>query len=393
VDIIGVLPKEKEMIKQKFHLDFKEKISIADLEMIVDNIYGTQSYDYVTYELLGSSDPYKLVLNCRKGPVHQFGLGVRADTEEIVSVLLNVGLNVHKMHGHTFDFTGRISANPSLNIRWSYDAPKMPTFNVTASVRWTDLGLLNLWENRLSLGYLNTKQEIYLSNIKWKLFDLRAGARNQFISIRNVKSSEFIGDYDFGQLDNDFITAFAEGRADTFDDGYFPRKGFSAGVSYGWTFGGFPHTFNNFHTITADAKVALSAGKVFTFIPSFNLRFLFGEDIPVAYFNAMGGSLAGRYVDQQMPFVGMNNLSAMKNILTIFRTDFRFRLAKNHYITGIVNYARDCDRFREYAQGLGYFGAAAEYSYDTIFGPISFNVHWSNLTKKVGIYLSAGYSF
>lgn len=393
VDILGVLPKEKEMLKQKFHLEFKERISRDELDKIVDNIYGTQAYDYVTYELLGCCDPYRLVLNCKKGPIHQFGLGLRADTEEIVSVLLNVGLNAHKMYGHTFDFTGRISANPSLNIRWSYDAPKMPTLNVAASVRWTDLGLLNLWGNRLSLGYLNTKQEIYLSNIKWKLFDMRVGARNQYISIRNVKSSEFIGDYDFGQLNNDFITAFAEGRAETFDDGYFPKKGFSAGVSYGWTFGGFPHSFNNFHTVTADAKVVIPAGKVFAFIPSFNVRFLFGNDIPVAYFNAMGGSLAGRYVDQQMPFIGINNLSAMKNILTIFRTDYRFRLAKNHYITCIVNYARDCDRFNEYTQGLGYFGAGAEYSYDTIFGPITFNVHWSNLTHKVGVYLSAGYSF
>ncbi len=393
VEILGVLPKEKEMLKQKFHLEFKEKISRKELDKIIDNIYGTQAYDYVTYELLGCCDPYRLVLNCKKGPIHQFGLGVRADTEEIVSVLLNVGLNAHKMYGHSFDFTGRISANPSLNIRWSYDAPKMPTLNLAASVRWTDLGLLNLWDNRLSLGYLNTKQEIYLSNIKWKLFDMRVGARNQYISIRNVKSSEFIGDYDFGQLDNDFITAFAEGRADTFDDGYFPKKGFSAGVSYGWTFGGFPHSFNNFHTVTADAKVVVPAGKVFAFIPSFNVRFLFGEDIPVAYFNAIGGSLAGRYVDQQIPFIGINNLSAMKNILTTFRTDYRFRLAKNHYITGIVNYARDCDRFKEYTRGLGYFGAGAEYSYDTIFGPITFNVHWSNLTNKVGVYLSAGYSF
>ena len=393
VEVLGVLPKEKEMLMKKFHLEFDEKISRKDIDLIVDNIYGTQSYDYVTYELLGCCDPYKLVLTCKKGPIHQFGLGVRADTEEIVSVLLNVGINAHKMYGHAFDFTGRISANPAMTVRWSYDAPKVPTVNMSASVRWTDLGLLNMWENRLSLGYFKAKEELYFSNIKWKLFDMRGGVRNETIIIKNIKSDQFIGDYDFDQLNNNFITGFIEGRADTFDDGYFPKKGYTAGLSYGWTFGGFPDAFNNFHTVTADAKVVIPAGKVFAIIPSVNARFLFGAEVPVAYFNAMGGSLAGRYVDQQMPFIGVTNLSAMKNILTIFRTDYRFRLAKNHYLTGIVNYARDCDRFAEYGQGLGYFGAGAEYSYDTIFGPISFNVHWSNLTKKVGLYLSAGYSF
>ena len=83
----------------------------------------------------------------------------------------------------------------------------------------------------------------------------------------------------------------------------------------------------------------------------------------------------------------------MKNILTIFRTDYRFRLAKNHYLTGILNYARDCDSFVHYAEGLGYFGAGVEYAYDTIFGPIKANIHWSNITDSVGIYLSAGYNF
>ena len=129
------------------------------------------------------------------------------------------------------------------------------------------------------------------------------------------------------------------------------------------------------------------------FIPSVNFRFLLGDEIPVAYFNVVGGSLPGRYIDQQMPFIGVTNLSAMKNILTIYRADLRFKLMKNHYITGIFNYARDCDDFSEYAYGAGYMGAGVEYSYDTIFGPLSARVQWSDITNKLGFFLSAGYSF
>ena len=116
-------------------------------------------------------------------------------------------------------------------------------------------------------------------------------------------------------------------------------------------------------------------------------------EIPVPYFNAIGGSIAGRYVDQQIPFIGVTNLSAMKNVLTVFRTDYRFQLMKNHYLTGIVNYARDSDSFINYIQGLGYFGAGLEYAYDTIFGPLKVNVHWSNLSNTIGLYFSAGYNF
>ena len=85
----------------RLNLKFGQKISRDDLDHIVAQIYGTQAYDSVTYELLGEGEPFMLVLNCKNGPIHQFGLGVRADTEEIVSVLLNLGINSHRMYGHT----------------------------------------------------------------------------------------------------------------------------------------------------------------------------------------------------------------------------------------------------------------------------------------------------
>ncbi len=393
IDVVGVLPKEKELIKSKLDIKFGQKIAYADLEDVVAKIYGTQAYDYVTYELHGQEEPFKLVLNCRKGPIHQLGLGVRADTEEIVSVLLNVGLNAHNLHGHVYDFTARIGANPHMQFHWSYDLPKMPTINATASIRWTDMNMLNFGTNRLSLNYLSAKQEVYLSNMKWKNFDIKAGVRNEIFDIRNIKSSQVIGDYDFSQLSNDFVSLFLDSRADTFDDGYFPTRGFTAGLSYSWTFFGFPEKFNDFRTIKADAKAVIPIGQRVALIPSVNCRFLVGIDIPVAYFNVMGGSLAGRYVDQQLPFLGITNMTAMRNILTIYRADLRVKIARNHYVTGIVNYSRDCDYFYSYGYWPGQFGAAIEYSYDTIFGPLSANVHWSDITKKVGVYISAGYNF
>lgn len=393
VDIRGVMPKEKELLKKRLDLKFGQKIARKDLDDIVAKIYGTQAYDYVTYELLGDQEPFRLVLNCRKGPIHQLGLGVRADTEEIVSVLLNLGFNAHKLHGSVYDFTGKISANPYLQFHWSYDMPKMPTINALASVRWADMNMLNFGTNRLSLDYFTARQEIYVSNMKWKMFDIKAGLRNEVFDIRNIKSSQVIGDYDFSQMNNDFVSLYVDARADTFDDGYFPTRGFRAGASYSWTFYGFPEKFNDFRTITADAKVVIPIGSRVALIPSLDCRFLIGTEIPVAYFNAMGGSLAGRYVDQQLPFLGITNITAMRNILTIYRADLRVKIANNHYLKGIVNYSRDCDYFYSYGYWPGHFGAAIEYSFDTIFGPLSANVHWSDITNKVGVYLSAGYNF
>lgn len=393
IEIKGVLAKEKLLLMDRMNLVPGQKISREGLDDMVARIYGTHCYDYVTYELLGSEEPFKLVINCKKGPVHQLGIGVRADTEEIVSVLVNLGINVHRLHGHSFDLTGKISANPYVQAKWSYDVPQIPTVNASTSFRWTNMGMLNFGTNNLSLNFFNARQEVYLSNMKWKFLDVRVGLRNDIFNIRNIKSSQIIDDYDTSNLSNDFVSLFVDGRTDTFDDGYFPTKGVNAGVSYAWTFAGIPDMIHNFHTLQADAKVVVPGSDGFAFIPSFNCRFLMGRDIPLAYFNAIGGSLPGRFVDQQLPFIGVTNLVAMENIMTMFRTDFRFTLARNHYLTGIINYVRSSDTFMEYGKGMGNFGAGVEYSFDTIFGPFSANIHWSDFTGKVGMYLSAGFNF
>ena len=393
-EMTGVLPREQALLKDRLGLKYGQKMSKADLDHLVAQLYGTQSYDFVTYELRGDDDPYDLVLNCKKGPVHQFGLGVRADTEEIVSVLINLGYNSHKLYGHAVDLAAKVSANSYIKLRWSYDRPGIPTMNAAASMRWTDFNMLNFGSNRLSFSYFQAQQELFVSNVSWRHMDVRGGLRNEIFNVKNLLTEEICGDYCLNTLSNDFVSGFVEAETYTFDDGYFPTKGIDAGVSYSWVWGGFPQKVKNFHILQTDFKYVISPNDVFTFIPSFNMRFLLGADqIPLAYFNAVGGSMPGRYVDQQIPFVGVTRLSAMKKMLTLIRTDFRFRLAENHYVTGVLNYLRDCDRFSDYGVGPGYVGVGVEYSFYTIFGPLSANLHWSNMTKEVGFYLSAGYNF
>ena len=176
--------------------------------------------------------------------------------------------------------------------------------------------------------------------MNWKLFAFNAGIRNDVFNIKNIKASQIDGDYDFEQLTNDFISLYVNAGADTFNDGYFPTRGFSAGLSYSWVFAGFPNRFNNFHECQPMAKVVVPGGDFFAFIPSFHFRFLLGSEIPVAYFNAIGGSLASRYMDQQIPFIGITNVTATKNILTTFRNKSRLRPAGCQSLTCCLLSAR-----------------------------------------------------
>ncbi len=396
VEIAGVDDKESLYLMNKIKVGAGSRMGNAEIEDAVATIFGTNAFDYVNYELLGDEEPYRLRFNCKRGPICQLGLGGRFDTEEIVSVLVNLGVGVHKIQGSSLDFTGKVGTNPNASLTYSYISPKGMSFNVMAGVRYTDRNTFSIGDNRFRINFLDVRQEIFLSNIKWSTFFLKTGFRNDYYNVNSVMAEQAFGDYDVNQLSNDYVTFFFNARKDSFDNAYIPTKGKSFGISYDWVFGGGPQKFNNFHAFTLDAKQVVG-GDGFAFIPSVNIRYLLGDEVPVPFTNTIGGSMAGRYLDQQIPFIGINNAAAMQKILGVARADWRVKLLKNNYLTAIANYALSCDEisaFKNWDEDVaGYLGCGLQYTYNSIVGPLSLNVHWSSYTHNVGLYLSLGFDF
>jgi hypothetical protein len=123
--------------------------------------------------------------------------------------------------------------------------------------------------------------------------------------------------------------------------------------------------------------------------------------------NVIGGAELSRYIDQQLPFIGVNKISLAFNNIAILRADVRTRLFRNHYLTAIVNYARSSVDFKNFFKeredlqwgelydynASNWWGAGVRYSIDTKIGPLSFDISSSNISKKVNLYFSLGHYF
>ena len=94
IEVTGVSDKESLFLQDRMKMFAGTRMGKDEIEDAVANIFGTNAFDYVNYELHGSQEPYRLELKCKKGPISQVGFGFRVDTEEIVSVLLNIGIGV-----------------------------------------------------------------------------------------------------------------------------------------------------------------------------------------------------------------------------------------------------------------------------------------------------------
>lgn len=135
----------------------------------------------------------------------------------------------------------------------------------------------------------------------------------------------------------------------------------------------------------------------FVFIPQLYTRSLFGKEVEYGYRNIIGGDVMGRYFDYQLPFVGINNTTLADAHTGILRLDLRYRLMPKHHITAIGNYIRSADDlgtlFSIDDEGIGHWGCGLRYSYSSPIGPISFDLHYSNLVNDWGSYFTLGYVF
>ncbi|MBR1405728.1 MAG: patatin-like phospholipase family protein [Bacteroidales bacterium] len=395
IEITGVDDRENQYLMEKVGRLLGEEVGKAEIEHAVATLFGTKAFDYVTYELQGDAEPYHLQINCKRGPIHHLGLGARLDTEEIVAVLLNLGINAHSLQGSALDLEGKVGTNPFASLHYRYRTRRGPTLNLSARYKYVDRNQFSVGDSRFKIVYHNLRAEAFLSNLQWRQFDLNLGLRDDYFLVNSVMSDRVLSSYDPG-VHNHYVSAFLRGRADTFDNGYFPTKGFSAGLDYSWVVSGFEEGIEDFHAVQFDVKGVVPVADFLSFLPSLNGRFLIGEQIPLPYLNTIGGSLAGRYLDQQLPFIGINNAAQVSNCIGIARADLRFKLARNNYLTAIANFGVEAHQLKDlfYNEGLATLsGFGLEYAYNSILGPIRLNVHWSDRVHRLGAYLSVGFDF
>ena len=393
VEIVGVPRKDAQYIRSKMLVQGGSLVDYRSIENDIATIFGNGSFDFVNYELRGKKEPYRLRVICKRGPKHQFGAGFRVDTEDLVAIVINVGLNAHAMQGHSLDLTTKIGANPYMDVLYSYRTSKLPVLNARAKLRWTDRNNFISGTNHYNISFLMANRELFISNFHWSNLDMKLGLQNEYYSIRHLLASDVIGDYQLEANSRDYPGAFLQGRLETLDNAYFPTKGTSAGVRYDLISRVFdPGNPSFFGVLAMDGIMPVTWGR-FTLLPQGSLRFIFGDDIPLVYANAIGGDIRGRYVDQQVPFVGIDNAAFRRNYLMVGRMDARYQVGKNSYLSLMSNFSYDFFNFAQFEYGEMLYGFGAGYAYNTIVGPLKAQLYWSSLTRKVGLYLSLGFNF
>ena len=431
IELEGANKYIEKWMRRKCTVKVGDHITKEDIDESVSLYYGTRNYDSITYTL--HEDPlsdgaYILRFKIVENPPHDFGLGFRFDSQDMLSVLLHLGFNSNRMNGFKADISSKLGGNQWLDAKFSYGHMLSPRINLSYTFRNSELDAYDMDQLTMNMRFLQHKFRLYLSENYSRTISVGAGIEAELLNPQKVMYSH----YDTAEQDYESVNTlgtFAYVHYDNLNKNRFATRGVSGKLNFNWkdmlmtnrtrgsmSYGSVVFGLEGYIPIIEDRLVL---------IPQLYGSMLFGKGAyngtvngwnplfygPVPAYpslsNVIGGAEMGRYIDQQIPFIGLNKISLAFNNVAVARADIRTRLFKNHYLTAMFNYARssiDIDNFFTDQEQLqwsnmynynasNWWGAGLRYSIDTKLGPLSLDITSSNISKNVNLYFNFGFYF
>ena len=373
-------------------IDEGSTVTIETLSSAIERIYGMGTFSSVQYRLVGSTAD-TLQLYVTPNPANQVELGLRLDSEDAAAALLSIGIGRLALAGPKLDFTTRLSINPWVMAHIAYAWPDVCQLNASVKYWFSDVNRF-YDKSAHAFSYHYYGSDVYLSHFLSSSYDLRLGARYDYYALRHLVPSELSAhSYTAARSHDSYTGLYLQLRNDLYDAAYFPTRGYAYGLKAAYHIKNRGRGASTFWSLQGDASAVVPLGSTTALLPALYVRSLIGDDIPLVYGNALGGYLPGRYMRQQVPFVGIMGVEFMERHLALLRMELRQRLMADTYLSAVVNYAYSADGFSQGSASQSTWGLGLALSYDTTVGPLTLAGHWGDLHHRFGAYFSFGFEF
>ncbi|MEG1729230.1 MAG: patatin-like phospholipase family protein [Bacteroidaceae bacterium] len=328
---------------------------------------------------------------------NKLNVGFRFDTEELAALQANTVFYIGKQQESQVSLTARLGKRTMAQLSYNYQWSKGLQTGLTYQYDYKDININNEGKRALDLTF--THQLIRLGVAKdWHQIQVSAGVNFDNYRYHDLLSLEPV---DAMMFQNESLFSYFAGLLFNNTNGRsVPTKGMSWAVTYNlYTDNFFQYKDNNpISAIYAYWQGCFTPMKDFTVMPSVHGRRLTGgnENYTFAVNNLLGGNIRGRYMPQQIPFVGIERAELAASTLIVAGLQLRQKIWKNQYITATGNYGRSSDKLHQLfngGQSYDLVGAEIGYLYNSLLGPVEIQLNWSNQTKSVGWYAGFGFVF
>ena len=394
ISFSGVEVDDKKWLMKKCKLEENSDISTQQIEQALYQLRGSQSYSSASYTLKETPEGYHLNFLLQEKYERRINLGIRFDSEEIASLLVNATADLKTRIPSRLALTGRLGKRYAARIDYTLEPMQQRNFNFSYMFQYNDINIYEEGDRAYNTTYKYHLAEFGFSDVWYKNFRFGLGLRFEYYKYKDFlfKKPEIS---DLKVESEHFLSYFAQVQYNTYDKGRFPSKGSDFRAAYSLYTDNMAQYNEHapFSALNASWASVIPVTRRFAVIPSIYGRILIGRDFPYPLQNAIGGDIPGFYIPQQLPFAGVTNLELMDNTVMIASIKFRQRMGAIHYLTLTGNYGLTDSNFFDILKGKQLFGISAGYGMDSIFGPLEISLGYSNQTDKGSCFVNLGYYF
>lgn len=381
------------------------KISHAQLEKGISTLNATQNFSAITYSLEKTQKGERLTLNLSENRNNTFlKFGLHYDD------LYKSGVLVNYTHKKIITKNDVVSLDVILgdNFRYNFDYyidngfywsfgfnSKLNSFNRNISTDFENgMILTNLGINSVNIDFTDVTNQAYVQTIFAQKFSFGAGLEFKYLKIESQTLQNTTPVFD----KSDYLSAFGYLKYDSFDQKYFPKKGWSFyGEMKSFLYSSdYTRQFERFSIAKAEAGIVFEPLKKLTIRSQSEVGFAIGERT-ISFFDFVLGGYGFVPANNFKPFFGYDFLSLAGDSYAKQTATIDYVLYKKHHVNFTGNFANVGNRIFEHTEGWlkkpNYTGYAIGYGMESIIGPLEIKHSWSPETGNHFTWFSVGFWF
>lgn len=390
----GLDKDDKEWIMKRCHLKENDFNSMQRIKEAAQIIVANSNYPNVSYQLLKKKNgKYDLYYTLNKKNESRINIGVRFDSEEIASLLVNARTTLKSKLPAYLSGSVRLGKRYGGNFYYCIEPSPLSTIGMGYQFMHYDTDYFLQNKHSFTTTFGHHIAEISYHNVWLRNFRFGIGVRYELYDYG--KFLHQIGNQAFEVKNEHFFNYFASLHYESYDDAYYPSHGVKFHGNYSLNTDNFRDYKGNtpFSAVAGSIEGVIPVTRNFALLPSANARFLFGSHIPFSKMNIMGGDTMEQYLPSQLPFAGINRVEQMNNSLIIGGLKLRQRIGRIHYLTLTGNYAMSSKKIKNILNENTMFGCAITYGINSMFGPLEATFNYTNSSDKIGMFINLGYKF
>ena len=363
-----------------------QHVSLEHLKNGISRLYSTGNYEFVNYQLLGK-EKKTLKIEVKERKNNKINAGLHYDSDFRASMLVNITLRNQNFFGSRLSMDAKLSQYPMFAAHYSIDRGWKP--GVYSKIMYV--------ADRFYLYDAGKKiAEINMSLVNMQLathsFITDATRFTLGASMDIYRLGSVIGNTSQYKInDNTYFNLFSKIEHNRLNKIYFPTKGTNISGAVKMLLNGGdsnPVMIGDFFF-----KRARSISDRITLLYSINSRIIFGKNESFFHRAYLGGVQQTDYFENSIPFNGIRRMELSTGSAGVGRLETRLRMWEKLFVsvTGDVGMYSENNLFITNQKTI--YGFGLNTAYDSVVGPLEFNLSFSSAYNNVIPFLSLGYWF